>query len=82
MIRIRRELSQLRADNAAKVPPAVSARVTAALRSAPRPAVHTIARPKLSRAQSVGLLTGLGAEKLEICKYGVREGYLIERMLG
>ena len=28
------------------------------------------------------LLTGLGAEKLEICKYGVREGYLIERMLG
>lgn len=28
------------------------------------------------------LLTGLGATKLEICKYGVREGYLIERMLG
>ena len=27
------------------------------------------------------LLTGLDAEKLEICKYGVREGYLIERML-
>ena len=64
MIRIRRELSQLRADNAAEVPPAVSARVTAALRSAPRPAVHTIARPKLSRAQSVGLLTGLGAAAL------------------
>ena len=48
----------------AEVPPAVSARVTAALRSAPRPAVHTIARPKLSRAQSVGLLTGLGAAAL------------------
>lgn len=28
------------------------------------------------------LLTGFGAEELEICKYGVREGYLIERMLG
>ncbi|HIT44873.1 MAG TPA: exopolyphosphatase [Candidatus Aphodovivens excrementavium] len=27
------------------------------------------------------LLKGLGATKLEICKYGVREGYLIERML-
>lgn len=28
------------------------------------------------------LLAELGASKLEICKYGVREGYLIERLLG
>lgn len=27
------------------------------------------------------LLSGLGAKKLEICKCGIREGYLIERML-
>ena len=27
------------------------------------------------------LLTGFGAETLEICKYGLREGYLMERML-
>ena len=27
------------------------------------------------------LLSGLGAQKLEICKFGVREGYLIERVL-
>lgn len=28
------------------------------------------------------LFSELGAQSLEICKYGVREGYLIERMLG
>lgn len=28
------------------------------------------------------LFEELGAERLEICKYGVREGFLIERMLG
>lgn len=28
------------------------------------------------------LMDGLGADVLEICKYGLREGYLIERMLG
>ena len=27
------------------------------------------------------LLTGFGADALEICKYGLREGYLMERML-
>lgn len=30
----------------------------------------------------LALFEELGAERLEICKYGVREGYLIERMLG
>lgn len=64
MIHIRRELSQLHAGNAAEVPPAVSARVTAAIRSAPRPAAHTLARPRLSRAQWVGLLAGVGAAAL------------------
>ncbi|WP_234788669.1 hypothetical protein [Mycolicibacterium iranicum] len=64
MIRIRRELSQLGAGNAAEVPPAVSARVTAALRTAPSPAAHGLARPPLSRAQGVGLLVGLGAAAL------------------
>lgn len=29
----------------------------------------------------LSLFEGLGAERLEVCKYGVREGYLIERML-
>ena len=28
------------------------------------------------------LFRHLGADKLVICKHGVREGYLIERMLG
>ena len=27
------------------------------------------------------LLAGFGAQSLEICKYGLREGYLVERML-
>lgn len=30
----------------------------------------------------LALFEELGAERLEICKHGVREGYLIERMLG
>ena len=64
MIGIRRELSQLSADNAAEVPPAVSARITEALRTASRPAAHTLARPRLRRAQWVGLLAGLGAAAL------------------
>lgn len=29
----------------------------------------------------LALFEALGAERLEVCKYGVREGYLIERML-
>ncbi len=64
MIRTRRELSRLHAGNAAEVPPSVSARVTAAIRSAPPPAAHTLARTKLSRAQWVGLLAGSGAAAL------------------
>lgn len=28
------------------------------------------------------LMSAFGAERLDICKYGVREGYLVERMLG
>lgn len=64
MNRIRRELSQLDADNAAAVPPDVTERVAAALRTAPRPAAHMLTRPKLSRAQWAGLLAGLTAVAL------------------
>lgn len=51
---------------------------------------HLAARAVAERVHTVGpgciilseLMDKLGAESLEICKRGVREGYLIERMLG
>lgn len=49
-----------------------------ALKAAPE-RIHTMA-PGCIIAHA--LMTEFGGETLDICKYGVREGYLIERMLG
>lgn len=64
MDRIRHELARLDPDNAAAVPPDVTERVAAALRTAQRPAAHLLTRPKLRRTQWVGLLAGLTAAGL------------------
>jgi hypothetical protein len=63
--RVRRELGKLGSDavSAPDVPPAVTARVIAALRaeSDSSTAAHTVRRPPLRRPQLVGLVIGLGA---------------------
>ncbi len=46
------------ADSAPDVPPLVTSRVVAALRSQP---AHSVHRPRLGRLQVVGLIVGLGA---------------------
>ena len=60
--RVRRELARLGRDDASAppVPPEVTARVGAALRSAGAPA-HSVGRPPLRRVQVVGLIVGLAA---------------------
>ncbi|MFB1293961.1 hypothetical protein ACAG24_000470 [Mycobacterium sp. pW049] len=50
--------------NAPEVPPDVTARIDAALRTAPHPAAHALVRPQLSHAQWVGLLVGACALSL------------------
>lgn len=59
--RVRTELARLGADteSAAQVPPGVTERIDAALRSA-GPA-HTVERPRLGRGQRAGLIAGLAA---------------------
>lgn len=60
------------------------------LESNPSKFAHLAARAVPERIHTVGpgcvilgtLMQKLDARKLEICKRGVREGYLIERMLG
>jgi hypothetical protein len=56
--RVRRDLADLGSDaaSAPEVPPAVTARVVAALRSQP---THSMRRPPLRRLQIVGLVIGL-----------------------
>lgn len=58
--RVRRELAELGADegSAPDVPPAVTARVVAALRAQP---AHSMRPPRLRRSQVIGLVVGLGA---------------------
>lgn len=60
--RVRRDLADLGADEASapEVPPAVTARVVAALRAQSGPA-HSIRRPRLRLLQLFGLAVGLGA---------------------
>jgi hypothetical protein len=60
--RVRRDLADLGTDatSAPEVPPAVTARVVAALRAQRGPA-HAIRRPGLPRLQMLGLIIGLGA---------------------
>lgn len=58
-------------------------------RSAPGPFAHMALKASAERIHTLvpgcvilhTLFDELGAEQIEICKYGVREGYLIERML-
>lgn len=56
--RLRRELARLGSDpaSAPEVPPAVTARITAALRDAS--GTHAVDRPVLSRSQRAGLVLG------------------------
>jgi hypothetical protein len=58
--RVRRDLAELGADDASApdVPPAVTARVIAALRAEP---AHTVRRQPLRRLQVIGLVVGLSA---------------------
>lgn len=58
--RVRRDLAELGSDDrsAPDVPPAVTARVVAALRSQP---AHSIHRPRLRRLHVLGLVAGVGA---------------------
>jgi hypothetical protein len=58
--RVRRDLADLASDeiSAPEVPPDVTARVIAALRSRP---THSIHRPRLPRPQVFGLIVGLGS---------------------
>lgn len=58
--RVRRELALLGRDDASapEVPAAVTARIGAALRAAP---AHRVGRPRLGRAQRLGLVIGLAA---------------------
>jgi hypothetical protein len=58
--RVRRDLAGLGADadSAPDVPPLVTSRVVAALRSQP---AHSVHRPRLGRLHVVGLIVGLGA---------------------
>ncbi len=60
--RVRRDLAELGVDEASApdVPPAVTARVVAALRAQSGPA-HSIRRPRLRPLQLFGLAVGLGA---------------------
>ena len=60
--RVRRDLADLGTDaaSAPDVPPAVTARVSAALHAASQPAAHAVRRP-LGRLQRVGLIIGIGA---------------------
>jgi len=59
--RVRRDLAELGSDaaSAPDVPPAVTARVIAALRA--QPATHSVHRPRLRRLQVFGLVVGLVA---------------------
>jgi len=63
--RIRHALAHLGTDavSAPDVPAAVTARIGAALRAAPRPAAHAITRglPRPSRLRIVTLIVGIGA---------------------
>jgi hypothetical protein len=63
--RVRRALAQLGTDaaSAPDVPPAVTARIGAALRAAPQPAAHAITTdlPRLSRLRVIALVFGIGA---------------------
>jgi hypothetical protein len=63
--RVRRVLAQLGADadSAPDVPPAVMARIGAALRAAPPPPAHASfsGRPRMSRLRVIWLVIGLGA---------------------
>ncbi len=64
--------------------------ILGALQSDPSTFAHQAARAVPERVHTLvpgcviahTLLDALGADDLEICKYGLREGYLIERMLG
>lgn len=60
--RVRRALAQLGtdADSAPDVPPAVMARIGAALRAAPPPA-HASGRPQMNRLRVIALVLGIGA---------------------
>lgn len=63
--RVRQDLSRLGSDaaSAPQVPATVTARIGAALRSAPTPAVHAVtgASPRLRRPQVIAALIGLCA---------------------
>ncbi|MDJ1650511.1 MULTISPECIES: exopolyphosphatase [Gordonibacter] len=59
-------------------------------RTDPNPFAHCALKASAERIHTLvpgclilaTLMEHLGAERLDICKYGVREGYLVERMLG
>jgi hypothetical protein len=63
--RVRRDLAELGSDEASapEVPPAVTARVVAALRAQP---THSVRRPSLGRFQLLGLVSGLVAAAVAV----------------